>query len=326
MKQLDNINKDLFAKFLSGNTTEEEKLVFEQWLNHSEDNRNEFHDFAHIWHTSGMLKEYDLDNARRMVSIKILEKLKTTRGFVYYWQRIAAILIIPLLIYSVWPYIKAEDAKLPVTTEVVKTPYGARTSFILPDGSTAWLNAGSELSYPHVFGKAREVSLKGEIYLEVKKSKKPFVVKTMYGEVMVHGTKFNVNAFAGEPFQTTLVEGSVSIKNKTCNEEVILKPGSHYTSENGKYKVEKNSPDLYTSWKDGKMVFRREPFIQVAKRLERWFNVKIQLEGETIKNLWYTGTIEMESFSEVLELIKNTTPITYKFNNQTRILTITAMQ
>ena len=79
---------------------------------------------------------------------------------------------------------------------------------------------------------------------------------------------------------------------------------------------------MITSWKEGKLIFEKEPFANVATALERWYNVKIELQGEKLKRLGYTGTIEMETFSEVLELIKSTTPIKYKFDKNTRILKI----
>ncbi len=318
-----NIN-DLFSKVLTENASEDEIREFTNWQNELEQNRAVFQEYKKAWESTGLLNSFDLERAKLMTEVKILEKLKAARSFFYYWQRVAAILIIPLLIFSAVYYFTNETIEVSTTSEIVKTPYGARTSFELPDGSVAWLNSGSELSYPHHFGKTREINLEGEVYLEVKKGNKPFIVKTKYGEVKVLGTKFNVSAFPGEPFNTTLVEGAVAIKENTSSDEVILKPGFQYVAENGTYSVEKVQPEMYTSWKDGKMVFRREPFSLVAKRLERWFNVSIKLEGEPIKNLWYTGTIEMESFSEVLELIKNTTPIDYSFDSQTRILTITA--
>ena len=42
-----------------------------------------------------------------------------------------------------------------------------------------------------------------------------------------------------------------------------------------------------------------------VKRLERWYNVTIELDDDPrLSDIWYSGTIEMESFSEVLELLK----------------------
>lgn len=315
-------NNELFSKVLSGNASREETEKFEQWLSSEEKNKKEFEAYEKIWSWGGHLKPYDIKAARLKTEIKILEKLKAKRSFIHYWQRIAAILILPVIIFSVYLYNFKNGKPGQSTITTITTPFGARTFFTLPDSSAIWLNSGSEVSYPQDFGRRREITLKGEVYLEVKKDRKPFIVKTEFGDVRVLGTKFNVSAYGGESFMTTLVEGSVMIKDKASSGEVLLKPGLQYTSRNGKYTVKEVPTNIYTSWKDGKMIFRREPFETVAKRLERWFNVTIELRGESIKNLWYTGTIEMESFSEVLELIKNTTPIEYSFNSKTRVLTI----
>lgn len=314
---------ELFSKVLTGNATSEEKIAFEKWVHQSDENRAVFDAYKKVWNSSEILKKNDLDRAKLMTQIKIMEKLRATRGFLFYWQRVAAVLIIPILIYSAYLILSNAGPNSEIV-ENVTTPYGARTSFQLPDGSVVWLNAGSTISYPKHFGRNREIELKGEAYLEVQKDNKPFIVKTIYGDVKVLGTKFNVFAYSGEVFRTTLVEGSVLINDKLNSKEILLEPGYQYVADKGFNSLDQVKPEIYTTWKDGKMVFRREPFESVAKSLERWFNVKIDLEGDEIKNLWYTGTIEMESFSEVLELIKNTTPINYSFNSKNRILTITA--
>ncbi|QGY45014.1 DUF4974 domain-containing protein [Maribellus comscasis] len=324
MNKNDFNNKDFFAKVLSGNATEQEQKKFEKWLSLSEGNRSEFELYQKLWKSLPFFKRRDLNSAKLKTHLKIIEKQKRERSFFYYWQKAAAVLLIPVLIAASYFYFdKDKPTKSNVATlETIQTPYGARTSFALPDGSVVWLNAGSKVAYPHEFSDTREVELSGEMYLEVKKSNAPFIVKTKYGNVEVLGTKFNVCAYNDEPFQTTLIEGNVALKSKESGKQFVLSPGLQAVLENGIFNADTVDVASYISWKDGKMEFRREPFELVAKRLERWFNVSIELKGEQIKNLWYTGTIEMESFSEVLELIKNTTPIEYSFNSKTRVLTI----
>ncbi len=324
---MDNNNfnsENLFARILDGNATTQEQEDFEQWISKSKDNKFEFSAYKKIWESTQYLKTYNISVAKIKTQIKILEKLKTRKNFLFYWQKVAAIIVIPILIASAYFYFdknKTIDNSV-VLVETVTTSYGSKSSLELPDGSLVWLNSGSEITFPKDFTESREVELKGEIYLEVKKSKKPFIVKTTYGDVKVLGTKFNVSAYNNMPFTTTLLEGSVVLSKKSSTKEVVLEPGFQSSLQSGKFETQKVDPYLFTSWKDGKLVFSREPFELVAKRLERWFNVKITLEGEPIKKLWYTGTIEMETFSEVLELIKNTTPIDYSFNSKTRVLTI----
>ena len=80
----------------------------------------------------------------------------------------------------------------------------------------------------------------------------------------------------------------------------------------------------FTSWKDGKLLFNKEPFPDFIKKLERWYNVKIEYSDPELDKLWYTGTIEMETISEVMEMISKAAPVKYSFNNKTRVFTIKA--
>ncbi|MCD6354786.1 MAG: FecR family protein [Prolixibacteraceae bacterium] len=209
----------------------------------------------------------------------------------------------------------------------ITTPYGAKTKIELPDGSSVWLNSGSTLSYPSKFNKTRPVTLTGEAFFEVEKNGKPFIVSTNYGEVEVKGTSFDVKAFERENFQTTLVTGSVLIREKDSKNEVTLRPGQQVNLLNKQLKIKNVETDLFTSWKDGKLIFRKEYLPTVIKRLARWYNVKIILANDKrLSNIWYSGTLEMESFSEVLELLKITAPIDYTYNEKTRTINITYKQ
>ncbi len=233
---------------------------------------------------------------------------------------VAAVLMIGLVIGSLY-YVSRFTPE--IITQNISTPYGGKTQFILPDGSTVWLNSGSSFNYPSRFDGDRIVELSGEAYFKVEKQKEPFRVKTKYGEVEVLGTEFNVKAYDNETFLTTLEKGSVVFTNK-FGKQAKLEPGMQVVFDSVDFRMRRVETKLYTSWKDGKLIFRDEPLKNIITQLERWYNVEIVLQDDRIKNLKYNGTIEMESFSEVLELIKVTTPIKYSFDRKTRILTIAA--
>jgi len=236
--------------------------------------------------------------------------------------KIAAILIVGLIISTVSIYNHSKTRIYSDVLENIKTPYGAKTSFKLPDGSDVWLNSASALSYQKQFDKIREVELSGQAFFNVIKNGKPFIVKTRYGNIEVSGTSFDVKAFNDDDFETTLVEGIVKIRN-IKNQVVTLKSGQQsIINHKNEFEIRDVKTDLFTSWKDGKLIFINEPFQKVAKQLEKWYNVKIEIQGEKLKKLGYTGKIEMETFSEVLDLINVTTPIKYKFDKTTRILKI----
>lgn len=243
----------------------------------------------------------------------------------YTWSlRIAAVFIIGLLLSTVFLF-QESQVQYSDQIQTITTPYGAKMNYTLPDGSIVWLNSGSTFSYAAKFGKTRSVTLVGEAFFKVVKDSKPFIVATNHGTVEVKGTSFNVKAYADDnDFETTLVEGTVVFKVKNAGNEVTLKPGEQVSKTDSGYTVKKVETKYFTSWKEGKLLFNREPFPSFIKKLERWYNVKIEYSDPKLNDLWYTGTIEMESISEVMEMISKAAPVSYHFNNKTRVFTIKA--
>lgn len=254
------------------------------------------------------------------------QKVARRKLRIYAWGlRVAAVLIVALLATNIFFLQKYGERQVAATIQKISTPYGAKTNFTLPDGSVVWLNSGSTLSYPSKFSTNRPVTLVGEAYFEVAKDSKPFIVSTDYGDVEVKGTSFNVKAYSDDnSFETTLEEGIVAFKVKNTQAEVTLKPGEQVLKTANGYSVKPVETKYFTSWKDGRLIFYKEPFPSFIKKLERWYNVKIEYADPNLDELWYTGTIEMESISEVMEMISVAAPISYDFDVKTRVFTIRA--
>ncbi len=295
----------------------------------SDDNKDNFStEILKLWEVTLSAAIENKENSQLLDKIHhriALEESKSiARRFTLYRNllKVAAILIVALITTTAIFFNKPEKQLYTGIVETVTTPYGARTSFKLPDGSEVWMNSGSTISFPRQYAAIRNVELTGQAYFKVIKDGKPFIVKTRLGVIEVMGTSFDVKAYKDETFQTTLVEGSVKVSNNKDQLET-LKPGqqSAITASN-EISLKEVNTELSTSWREGKLMFVNEPFANVAKALERWYNVKIELQGERLRKLGYTGTIEMETFGEVLELINTTTPIKYKFDKNTRILKI----
>lgn len=317
--------QSLFEKFINGSCTVEE---YEQVLKFIQNSDNDsLIDQLTLKKLKELLKSEPtikpdsqlLDSIHHQIALR--EKKQSPVIRIYQsLLAIAAVLIIGLVIGSVF-YVKTYTPD--IVTQNISTPYGAKTQFILPDGSSVWLNSGSVIKYPNRFKEERVVELNGEAYFNVEKQKEPFKVKTKYGEVEVFGTEFNVKAYDNETFCTTLERGSVVFTN-IYGKQARLEPGMQVVFDSLNFRMRRVNTELFTSWKDGQLIFRDEPLQNIITQLERWYNVDIVLQDERIKNLKYNGTIEMESFSEVLELIKVTTPIKYSFDRKTRVLTIAA--
>jgi ferric-dicitrate binding protein FerR (iron transport regulator) len=235
---------------------------------------------------------------------------------------IAAAFVFGLLISSIFYFTKPDAFTNGQLAREVLVPFGAKTNFVLPDGSVVWLNSGSKLLFPNEYKGKRTAHLEGEAYFEVAKSRHPFIVSTKFGEVEVLGTSFNIRAYEDDEFQATLVEGSVKI-NRDGSKPMFLNPGQQaWLLDSNQLQVREVTTDIFTSWKDGRLIFYREPFGKMAKRLEKWYNVNIEIDNEEMKDLWFTGTIEMETFSEVMDLISKSMPVQYSYDQVSRTLKI----
>ena len=236
--------------------------------------------------------------------------------------RIAAILVVGLLLSTVWFYYQKDSAFKNIPVQTVQIPNGAKTQFALPDGSSVWLNSGSSLSFSGNFSKMRKVILKGEAYFDVVKNKKTFIVETPYGNVEVLGTAFNIQAYNDHEFITTLERGIVNVTDKQYGQSLTMNPGEQVSLINSKLVKKEVDTNLFTSWKDGKLILERDSFVDIAKKLERWFNVRIEYSPEELDKLWFSGTIEDETITEVLSMICKTAPVVYTYNSNTRVIKI----
>jgi ferric-dicitrate binding protein FerR (iron transport regulator) len=234
-------------------------------------------------------------------------------------SRIAAVLFIPLVIW-LWT---TKSNNYSVASEQayseVFSPLGTRTMFYLPDGSSGWLNGGSYLRFPVEFtGKTRDVELRGEGYFDVKTNKKqPFVVKGKRTETTAYGTSFNIQAYPEDPeIRITLINGNIKITERNNRKTVALptiKPGQMFTyvQDTRSLQIEKVNTDLITAWKDGKLTFRDENFVEIVKRINRWYNVDIRIKDEVLKSYNYQATFQDETLDEVLKLLQYSSPLRY---------------
>ncbi len=238
------------------------------------------------------------------------------------WLRAAAVLVIGLLVAGIWFYRRPAPAFDEHQTQTVSVPYGARTQFSLPDGSAVWLNSGSTLTYSSDFSKQREVELQGEGFFDVVKGEIPFEVNTVYGQIHVLGTAFNVEAYPENNYVVTLERGSVRLTGSEPDLQQVLLPGEQSRLERGRLIKTTVQTELFTSWKDGKLIFQREPFPHMIQRLERWYNVDIEYSAGDFKDLWFTGAIRDETLTEVMEMVCKAAPVSYVYDSQNRTIRI----
>lgn len=318
-------------ELITGNVGVEQKNDILGQVKSDVQQRKEFNSYKNAWALSSFqmeMSELKIERSYLVLKEKIKKQRSTVTIRLYSFMKYAAILLIvfgagTLSNKYLTAYVSGDKPLETELTEIV-VPSGQVAEVNLPDGSHVWLNAETRLSFSNNFiDKTREVTLKGEAYFKVQKDKTPFVVSTKFGEITVLGTSFNVRAFENGEFQTTLVEGVVKYKNKPLNKVITLSPGQQISLlENENILVREVKTNLYTSWKDGVIIFEKEPLRDVMQKLERHFAIRIKLDNILLGDIRFTGSIENESLVEVMEYINKTKPIQYFYDKKMKLLTV----
>lgn len=204
----------------------------------------------------------------------------------------------------------------------LRVPYGRRFDVVLSDGTQVFLNSGSSLKYPIKFleGSNRIVYLTGEAYFEVTKDKEhSFIVNTDDIDIKVLGTKFNVSHYPEDSItNTVLVEGSVELYELDMHGKEIIKPvllepnfKAEWNKTERKMSVENVDTWIYTSWIQGKLVFRNTAFREIRKGLERKYNVIINCQNPDLDNQLFDATFDIETINQVMESFNKSYAIDY---------------
>ncbi len=320
-----NTNEDinlLIGRYFSGETTGEEKQTIDNWLKADARNRKLFNDLNEIWLSSGVANNADQYDVEKAI-LKFKARARATAGNMAAGKHVirllqyAAIVVLALALPFVYYLGKKSSVADSYTT--VTCPPGDKTSVVLPDSSTVFLNSGSQLMFSNNFKNgARRLFLDGEAYFSVKKDPdNPFRVKTSDVEIEVLGTEFNLKAYSDErKITATLVTGSLKVSDK--QNSTIIKPNqkltfSKETQEMSVQEIDDLSPE--TDWKEGRLVFRNQSLGELEHTLERWFDVEVEFADDLVKTRRFTGTLEHESILEVITYFDRSKYVSYTINN-----------
>lgn len=323
---------NLIIDKLTGSISDEALCQLKEWQAASDENRLYVENLSKLWESLDLVKEEEQINSERAYLLfkerireeeqgictkPALQKHLSFKLFI----RITAVLI-PFIFLSYFSFryyeLQYGEKKTPLVSEVV-VPNGSKTKLTLQDGSTVWLNAGSEIQYDSDFGKVnRRLKLTGEAYLEVAKNKEcPFIVDAGDVKIKVLGTHFNINAYAdNNEIQVALLEGSIEME--TSNDKLFkLKPKdiAHFNTVSKETEIHHNKEcsENTIGWIENRLIFNGESFEQISNALERSFNVKINIHKETIKNRHFIGDfVNNETIEQIFNVMSSDGKFKYK--------------
>ena len=254
------------------------------------------------------IESIDVEHAYR----RMQQKIKSSRRKMIYNQcmRYAAFLTLPLLLASLTlGYLYFHKPVVDEKYAEVTAAMGSVIRYELPDHSVVWLNAGSTIIYPEEFiGRFRQIFFTGEGHFSVAKNKeKPFIIKSNESSIEVLGTQFNLKSYSNDNrIEVALLDGSVAFcYPSTTDQEMkcILSPGEQVYYNRTTHNLEKKNFILsdYSSWKDGKYYFKNETLEDIAKQLERNFDVNIIIKNDSLKQIpYHMAFVNNETLDDIL--------------------------
>lgn len=303
-------------------------------------------------HLQRLSLNHDRDD-RALMPVPAPEEIPEPRLTVFSSQNIwrflaaASVVLGCFFIYrAVQPQVKTVSDHPAHNTVITKR--GSKSNIQLPDGTTVWLNADTKIKYDEKFrDQYREVELEGEAFFDVVKDpQRPFIIHTKTVDIRVLGTAFNVRAYATEKnTETSLIRGEVEVTlHRNPEKKIVLKPNEKLLVNNedetlvtgngkpvankavsislGKVHFEKkDSMALEAMWIKNKLVFDAERLQEVVQKIERWYDVKVVIEGdENVKKTEYSAIFDNETLAQVLEALKFTGNFEYTITkNQVNI-------
>lgn len=223
-----------------------------------------------------------------------------------FYRYAAAVTLLLLAGVGGWLY---EGTSSPI---VYKTAYGQIQTVTLPDGSVVTLNANSTLQMAgdwQTKGR-REVQLTGEAFFDVSKKplgrRMPFVVHTGAADVVVLGTRFNVNTRRTRT-QVVLQEGKVKLAIQK-QPDVLMQPGDLVETTGGKTAIHRERVDAgrYVAWRDNLLVLEEERLAEIIQRLNDEYGLNVSITDKNLLNERFTGSVPANKPELLLRLLAET--------------------
>jgi transmembrane sensor len=326
------IEWEIISKYLSGEMNAEEKLTFEKLI----DSNPEYaeivsasdKDLSLIQEVNEIQQQFNVDAAWSAVRSNLsdpkkentskvvpLFSLQNTRKLI----QIAAMLVITIgLGFASYRIYNNNVPYQSISSELNESG----KSITLADGSIVTLNGKSELIYERSFTKnERRVKLTGEAFFTITKNPaKPFIISVGNAEVKVLGTSFNVNA--SKKHVEVLVEtGKVQFSlAKEPTKKIILEKGDFGVLQDDSFEKTIQRDENYLSWKTQLMVFKAMSLQDVAKVINRTYQVNIEFNDTAIQYLPITTSFNKTPLPDVLENLCRPHNLTYEKNGNQIIL------
>jgi transmembrane sensor len=200
------------------------------------------------------------------------------------------------------------------------TAFGEQRIVTLSDGSVMELNTASALKVEFTKHQRSVHMINGEAFFRVAHdTARPFVVSAGEASVKAVGTQFNVRMSSGSTL-VSVVEGTVEVRDVTADaptagvdstvrvttgEEVNITPADQPAPKKrlAVAKIAASAAERSASWTRGRVEFESMPLVDVLSEFERYRDVHVLIDDETIRQLKLTGSFDVHDPDSALAYI-----------------------
>lgn len=273
--------------------SDEQKIVFEQWLNADPAHAKAFAKANAIWNGQPVLDAAQTLQTRRKPGV--------LRRISRHWKHVAAAAVLVLTVGSY--------TNVPLRLQADHlTVVGERQRLQLEDGSKVLLNTNSAFSSKVVNTQARARLLQGEAFFEVPANLElPMVLDAGPVRVSVRDTAFAVSYFNGEA-QVRVQRGDVDLRVNSVGTQMRLSAGNSVSiGPNGFGRPTTLNPQTDLAWVQGRLVFENCPMSKVLDEVRRYYPGWIVNNNEKLANVAVTGNYRLD---QPLDIVRSLAHIT----------------
>jgi transmembrane sensor len=217
-----------------------------------------------------------------------------------------------------WLYVHNTRSLIEGTTQTLQSAQNLGGRLTLPDGTKVFMAPNSKISYNNSFGTAkREIQLTGEAFFDVKHDpRKAFIIRTdNHLAVTVLGTSFNVYARPNTNTEVKVATGLVGITEN--NHTHFVKAGQQLIYQLNTHKItikEVNAQDA-SSLQNQTLFFKEDNADDIAEKLQRWYNIKIEVHPSARKRARFSGEMKDTGIDNLLHGLSYATGLHYHYKN-----------
>jgi transmembrane sensor len=187
---------------------------------------------------------------------------------------------------------------------------GEIRTITLGDGSRVTLDTSSAVEVRFDGGQRRVQLGRGRARFEVAHdARRPFVVAAGPGEVVAHGTVFDVDLRRPETL-VVLLQGSVEIRRPaaagTPAASTMLRPGQQLAISAGSAAVPVAIRVPETRWPSGMLSFEDAPLADVLASANRYSRTQIVIRDPAVREHRFTGTFKAGEPAQLAVMIGST--------------------